>query len=91
MPDADLAQRVDVGKKGDLRGQQTVAAAVEVRTGASLELCELQEWARARLAPYKIPRDLVVVTALPQNVMGKTLKPQVRRLFDERDQKVSEL
>jgi malonyl-CoA/methylmalonyl-CoA synthetase len=60
---------------------ETVAAAVELRGGASLALPELQEWARARLAPYKIPRDLLIVTALPQNVMGKTIKSEVRRLF----------
>ena len=60
---------------------ETIAAAVELCTGASLALPELQEWARARLAPYKIPRDLLIVTALPQNVMGKTIKSEVRRLF----------
>jgi acyl-CoA synthetase (AMP-forming)/AMP-acid ligase II len=60
---------------------ETIAAAVELRTGASLALPELQEWARARLAPYKIPRDLAIVSALPQNVMGKTIKSEVRQLF----------
>ena len=63
---------------------ETIAAGVELRAGESLALPELQEWARARLAPYKIPRDLLIVAALPQNVMGKTVKSEVRRLFQER-------
>ena len=77
---AAIAACAVVGVPSDEWGE-TIAAAVELRTGASLALPELQEWARARLAPYKIPRDLLIVTALPQNVMGKTIKSEVRRLF----------
>jgi len=69
-----------VGVPSDEWGE-TVAAAVELRAGESLALPALQEWAGARLAPYKIPRHLLIVTALPQNVMGKTIKSEVRRLF----------
>jgi malonyl-CoA/methylmalonyl-CoA synthetase len=60
---------------------ETVSAAVELRAGASLELAELQAWARERLAPYKVPRALRCVGALPRNAMGKVLKPEVARLF----------
>jgi malonyl-CoA/methylmalonyl-CoA synthetase len=77
---AAIAACAVVGVPSDEWGE-TIAAAVELRAGASLTLPELQEWARARLAPYKIPRDLLIVTALPQNVMGKTIKSEVRRLF----------
>ena len=77
---AAIAARAVVGVPSDEWGE-TIAAAVELRTGTSLALPELQEWARARLAPYKIPRELLIVAALPQNVMGKTIKSEVRRLF----------
>jgi len=80
---AAIAACAVVGVPSDEWGE-TIAAAVELRTGASLALPELQEWARARLAPYKIPRDLLIVTALPQNVMGKTIKSEVRLLFEGR-------
>ena len=80
---AAIAACAVVGVPSDEWGE-TIAAAVELRAGASLTLPELQEWARARLAPYKIPRDLLIVTALPQNVMGKTIKSEVRRLFQGR-------
>ena len=68
---AAIAACAVVGMPSDPEWGERVAAAVELRTGASLALPELQEWSRARLAPYKIPRDLVIVTALPQNVMGE--------------------
>jgi malonyl-CoA/methylmalonyl-CoA synthetase len=69
---------------GDAEWGERVAAAVELRPEASLSLEELQEWARARLAPYKVPRALEPVAALPRNAMGKVTKPEVAGLFKSR-------
>ena len=77
---AAIAACAVVGVPSDEWGE-TVAVAVQLRVGQSLTLSELQAWARERLAPYKIPRDLQLVEALPTNVMGKTIKSDVRRLF----------
>jgi malonyl-CoA/methylmalonyl-CoA synthetase len=60
---------------------ERVAVAVEVRSGGTLDLEPLQRWSKDRLAPYKIPRALRVVTALPRNAMGKVTKPEVAALF----------
>jgi malonyl-CoA/methylmalonyl-CoA synthetase len=60
---------------------ERVAAAVELAPGEALSLGQLQEWARERLAPYKVPRTLLPVAALPRNAMGKVVKPDVARLF----------
>ena len=60
---------------------ERVAAAVELRPGASLSLDELQRWAREQLAPYKVPRGLRTVPALPRNAMGKVVKGDVAGLF----------
>jgi malonyl-CoA/methylmalonyl-CoA synthetase len=65
----------------DAEWGQRVAAAVEVRGGGSLELEELKDWAKRWLAPYKIPRSLRVVSALPRNAMGKLVKSEVAALF----------
>ena len=43
---------------------------------------ELRDWARQRLAPYKLPHRVVTVDELPKNAMGKVTKPAVRALFD---------
>ena len=60
---------------------ERVCAAVEVRDGEALTLDALLPWARERLAPYKLPRTLLAVDALPRNAMGKVVKPEVARRF----------
>ncbi|MEX2272304.1 MAG: acyl-CoA synthetase [Vicinamibacterales bacterium] len=65
-----------VGIPDDEWGER-VSACVQLAPGAALTLDELQTFARARLAPYKIPRALQIVEALPRNAMGKVLKPEV--------------
>ena len=68
----------------DAEWGERVAAAVELQPDASLSLEDLQAWARARLAPYKVPRALQPVGALPRNAMGKVTKPEVAGLFKSR-------
>jgi len=65
----------------DVEWGQRVCCAAELRPGITLELDELKEWARARLAPHKIPKDLACVAQLPRNAMGKVVKPEVATFF----------
>jgi malonyl-CoA/methylmalonyl-CoA synthetase len=65
----------------DAEWGERVCAAVETRDGSSITLDDLLPWARERLAPYKLPRALQVVDALPRNAMGKVMKPEVARRF----------
>jgi malonyl-CoA/methylmalonyl-CoA synthetase len=60
---------------------QCVCAAVETRPDCTLTLPELREWAKSRLAPYKMPRHLLCVSKLPRNAMGKVVKPEVAAFF----------
>ena len=75
-----IAECAVVGVHDEDWGER-VSAAVELRTGASLSLDELQQWAKVQLAPYKVPRALQAVPALPRNAMGKVVKPEVAGLF----------
>jgi len=61
---------------------ERVCVAVELRGDRELTLAELQSWAKERLAPYKVPRALRCVGALPRNAVGKVMKPEVAKLFD---------
>jgi malonyl-CoA/methylmalonyl-CoA synthetase len=61
---------------------ERVSVAAELTAGSSLSLEALQQWAKARLAPYKVPRSLIAVAALPRNAMGKVVKPEVAALFN---------
>ncbi|NUR57003.1 MAG: AMP-binding protein [Acidobacteria bacterium] len=65
----------------DAEWGERVTAVVELRAGADLSLADLQAWAKARLAPYKAPRDLRCVPSLPRNAMGKVIKPDLARLL----------
>ena len=75
-----LAECSVVGVPDDTWGER-VGAAVVLRPGSTVDLPTLRDWARQELAPYKLPSLLLVVDALPRNVMGKVLKPEVKLLF----------
>jgi malonyl-CoA/methylmalonyl-CoA synthetase len=75
-----IAECVVVGVD-DVEWGQRVCCAAELRPDARLDLEELKQWARTRLAPYKIPRNLACVSQLPRNAMGKVVKPEVAALF----------
>ena len=53
---------------------ERVGAVVALHEGRALTLGGLQDWARDRLAGYKLPTRLVVVDLLPRNAMGKVVK-----------------
>ena len=70
-----------IGRKDEKWGEVPVAVVAQRpdESGASdLTLDELTEWLRDHLASYKLPKDLVVVDALPRNASGKIVKHQLR-------------
>jgi acyl-CoA synthetase (AMP-forming)/AMP-acid ligase II len=66
LPDDDLGERV---------------TAVIVRADPELSKEHIVESARRRLAPYKCPRQVEFVEALPRNAMGKLDKAELRKRF----------
>jgi malonyl-CoA/methylmalonyl-CoA synthetase len=60
---------------------ERVCAAVELQPNTTLSARELEEWAKTRLAPYKVPKSVLAVPALPRNALGKVVKAEVARLF----------
>jgi malonyl-CoA/methylmalonyl-CoA synthetase len=75
-----IAECAVVGVEDPEWGER-ICVAVERRGAADLTLAALQTWAKERLAPYKIPRALRSVPALPRNAMGKVTKGDVATLF----------
>jgi malonyl-CoA/methylmalonyl-CoA synthetase len=69
-----------VGVPDDQWGER-VCAAVELIENTTVSPGDLQEWLKARLAPYKVPKSVVAVESLPRNAMSKVVKPGVARLF----------
>jgi malonyl-CoA/methylmalonyl-CoA synthetase len=60
---------------------ERVCAAVVPAPGRSPEPESLRAFAKARLAPYKVPKEVLFLDDLPRNAMGKVTKPAVRDLF----------
>jgi malonyl-CoA/methylmalonyl-CoA synthetase len=60
---------------------ERVAAAVVPTPGAAPSSDELRRFTKERLAAYKAPREVLLVRALPRNVLGKVEKPRVKELF----------
>ncbi|MBL8739666.1 MAG: AMP-binding protein, partial [Myxococcales bacterium] len=56
-----------------------VVAAVVVRAGSLPDAANerVRAWAKERLSPYKVPREVVVLDALPKNAMGKVQKGEI--------------
>jgi fatty-acyl-CoA synthase len=57
---------------------EEVAAVVTLQPGATLTLAELREWARGKIAGFKIPRALAIIDELPRNAGGKVLRRELR-------------
>lgn len=71
VPDPDLGERI--------------AAAVVLRSGATVDEEELVSWVACSLAPHKRPRQVRFVESLPRNAMGKVQKRSLVTLFTEDD------
>ena len=63
----------------DAEWGEVVKAVVVSVSGQTLELEEIVEYTKTRLASYKAPTYLVAVSELPRNHMGKLLKNDIRR------------
>ncbi len=75
-----LPQVADVAVIGfpDERWGERTVAAVELAAGQTLDLETLVRHCRLHLAGFKVPKDLLIVAALPRNPSGKVLKRVLR-------------
>ena len=83
-------QEVCVISAFDPRRGETVKALVVLRPASRGQLApeELIDWARKRMAPYKVPRLVAFVDALPKTSTGKLLWRSLQAQQDERDRAV---
>jgi malonyl-CoA/methylmalonyl-CoA synthetase len=72
-----------VGMPDDDLGEAVVAVVV-TEAGASVDPDELRAQLRSRLAGFKVPKRVVVVTSLPRNAMGKVEKAAIRASLTDR-------
>ncbi|HEX7660365.1 MAG TPA: AMP-binding protein [Pseudonocardiaceae bacterium] len=67
-----------IGRADAVLGEVPVGY-VALRPGAAVDVVELAEHCRARLARYKVPQEIRVLPQLPKNSVGKLVKGFLRR------------
>jgi len=75
----DVYDVLVVGVPDETYGQ-AVAAVVQPRDGATVELEELRTFLRAHLSGYKLPRLLTIVPEVPRNAAGKAQYPAAKEV-----------
>jgi long-chain acyl-CoA synthetase len=60
---------------------EAVKAIVVKKPGAAVAAAEVVDYARQRIAGYKVPRSVDFVDALPRNPSGKILKRELRKPY----------
>ena len=70
-----------IGQKDPSRGEVPVAF-VELIEGETVDLAEVRAFCREVLPPYKVPRDIRVLEALPRNPTGKIQRRALHPLLE---------
>jgi acyl-CoA synthetase (AMP-forming)/AMP-acid ligase II len=74
----------------DERWGEVVKAFVVLRQGGEIKQRELIDFARSRIADFKVPKSITFVDVLPRNPSGKVLKRVLRAPFwQDQDRQVS--
>ncbi|WP_128374828.1 AMP-binding protein [Streptomyces cavernae] len=73
----DVMEAAVVGRPDEARGQVVVAYAV-LRPGTPRDADALRAFVKAELAPYKCPREIVFLDALPRTATGKLQRFRLR-------------
>ena len=68
----------------DAKWGEVGLACVVPRAGQQVTTAELFDLLRQHLAPYKVPKRIEFLDALPLSGMGKVLKRELRERFGER-------
>ncbi|MFI9167958.1 AMP-binding protein [Streptomyces lincolnensis] len=73
----DVLEAAVVGRPDEARGQVVVAYAV-LKEGARRDTEALRAFVKSELAPYKCPREVVLLDALPRTATGKLQRFRLR-------------
>lgn len=72
----DVRECAVVGVPHEELGEE-VGAAISLREGASVDVAEIQDYVKQRIAAYKYPRTIWILDELPKGSTGKLLKRKI--------------
>ncbi|MFF4750401.1 AMP-binding protein [Streptomyces sp. NPDC002514] len=78
----DVIEAAVIGRPDEARGQIVVAYAV-LAEGAERDADALRAFVKSELAPYKCPREIVFLDALPRTATGKLQRFRLRTQGDQ--------
>ncbi len=67
-----------VGKRDEKTGDEIIRAFVTEKEGKTIDKSKLNALCRERLAPFKRPKDIIVINEMPKNAIQKILKKELR-------------
>ena len=66
------------GKPDETWGEIAVAA-ILVAPGVDFDEALIRDWAKRRVAAYKVPKRVIVFDDFPRNAVGKVVKPELAK------------
>ncbi|MFZ7944247.1 long-chain-fatty-acid--CoA ligase [Neobacillus sp. 19] len=73
-----VEEAIVIGVPDSYRGE-TVKAFVKLKQGTAAAPEKLIEFAKVNLAPYKVPKEIVILDDLPKSSVGKLLRRMLRK------------
>ena len=73
----DIREVAVIGRAAEGLGEVVIAY---LTTATGLDVEQLTEYCRQRLAPYKVPAEFIVIDELPKKASGKIDKQAIRAL-----------
>jgi long-chain acyl-CoA synthetase len=80
-----ILEACSIGVPDAYRGE-TVKAYVVVKPGETLTADEVIQFSREKLAPYKAPKMVEFIDALPKSAVGKVLRKEVKEMDRKKSQ-----
>lgn len=76
---AGIAEVAVVGIPDETWGDRVVACVVMKPDAAPASETSIRDFARARMASYKVPKQVFFLSELPRNALGKVIKPELAK------------
>jgi malonyl-CoA/methylmalonyl-CoA synthetase len=76
----DIAECAVIGTEDEMWGE-AVTAFLVLKPGRELNFDDLKAWCEGKMSPYKVPKKIIIVEALPRNAMGKVTKPTLKSML----------